>query len=169
MSPPKSPDKSPEKKKTQQSDIISYFIFDDFAAHLCNRESMELPFKHKILSMKEEGDSSHVNQTYDQFVAKNEKKKGVVADITVKEIKVILVCVYKVEPPKGNKIKQVKALEEEIKKDRPRLFGNEETNLEQTLPLPQAAQQDNKKQRTHVTQVAHQEYLERAVGSAVNL
>jgi hypothetical protein len=63
----------------------------------------------------------------------------------------------------------VTALEEEIKKDRPPLFGNEETKLEQTLPLPQAAQQDNKKQTTHVTHVAHQEDLERPAGSAVNL
>ena len=56
----------------------------------------------------------------------------------------------------------MKALEEEIKKDRPRLFGNEETNLEQTLPLPllplpQAVQEQARRD------------LERPVGSAVNL
>jgi hypothetical protein len=111
---------------------------------------------------KKELEISEYHDIVGGSVRKLKTKKGVVADITVKEIKAILVCIYKVEPPKGNKTKQVKALEEEIKKDRPRLFGNEETNVEQTLPLlllplPQAAQEQARRD------------LERPVGSAVNL
>ena len=33
-------------------------------------------FKHKILLVKEEADSSQVNQAYDRLVAKNDKKSG---------------------------------------------------------------------------------------------
>jgi hypothetical protein len=123
----------------------------------------EINEKEELAANKEkELEISEYLDIVDGSVQKLKTKKGVVADITVKEIKAILVCIYKVEPPKGNKIKQVTALEEEIKKDQPRLFGNEETNLEQplpnleqTLPLPQAAQE--------------QDNLERPVGSAVNL
>jgi hypothetical protein len=138
--------------KSVSAEVILYdFPLYQFTSQqvdrLCRR-AHELANQHRI---------SEYYDIVDSSVRKLKKKNGVVADITVKEIKAILVCIYKVEPPKGNKIKQVTSLEEEIKKDRPRLFGNEETNLEQTLPLPQAPQEQAKTD------------LERPVGSAVNL
>tara|TARA_B110001452_G_scaffold205333_1_gene175349 strand:+ start:90 stop:1757 length:1668 start_codon:yes stop_codon:yes gene_type:complete len=48
-------------------------IIDGFGAHTCSSEAMEVYAKHKILLVKEEGDSSHVNQSYDQKVAKDDK------------------------------------------------------------------------------------------------
>jgi hypothetical protein len=49
-------------------------IFDGFGAHLASLPAMEQRFQSKILSLKEEGDSSHVNQAYDKFVAKSDKR-----------------------------------------------------------------------------------------------
>jgi len=48
-------------------------IFDGFGAHLSSYMAMTMRFDNKILSLKEEGDSSHVNQAYDKFVAKGDK------------------------------------------------------------------------------------------------
>ena len=46
---------------------------DGFASHLNVREALEIFDQFKILLLKEEGDSSHVNQSYDQLVAKQDK------------------------------------------------------------------------------------------------
>jgi len=48
-------------------------IFDGFGAHLLSYNAMKICMDNKILSLKEEGDSSHVNQAYDKFVAKGDK------------------------------------------------------------------------------------------------
>jgi hypothetical protein len=48
-------------------------IFDGFGAHLASFPAMTQRFENKILALKEEGDSSHVNQAYDEFVAKSDK------------------------------------------------------------------------------------------------
>jgi hypothetical protein len=48
-------------------------IFDGFGPHLSSLAAMEIRHDNKILAMKEEGDSSHVNQAYDKFVAKSDK------------------------------------------------------------------------------------------------
>ena len=48
-------------------------ILDGFGAHLSNVESLRKRFAAKILTLKEEGDSSHVNQAYDKFVARSDK------------------------------------------------------------------------------------------------
>ena len=49
-------------------------ILDGFGAHLSNVESLRKRFASKILTLKEEGDSSHVNQAYDKHVAKSDKR-----------------------------------------------------------------------------------------------
>ena len=51
-------------------------IFDGFGPHTSSIKAMELRAEANILSLKEEGDSSHVNQAYDQFVAKEDKATG---------------------------------------------------------------------------------------------
>jgi len=48
-------------------------IFDGFGVHLSSYNAMKKRLDSKILSLKEEGDSSHVNQAYDKFVAKGDK------------------------------------------------------------------------------------------------
>ena len=48
-------------------------IFDGFGAHTLSPTAMQLRLDSKILSLKEEADSSHVNQGYDKFVAKSDK------------------------------------------------------------------------------------------------
>uniref|UniRef100_A0A7S2XM23 Uncharacterized protein n=1 Tax=Attheya septentrionalis TaxID=420275 RepID=A0A7S2XM23_9STRA len=48
-------------------------VFDGFGPHVSSYEAMKLRYEAKILSLKEEGDSSHVNQSYDRFVAKSDK------------------------------------------------------------------------------------------------
>ena len=45
-------------------------IVDGSGAHLSNYNAMKLRFDNKILTMKEEGDSSTINQAYDKQVAK---------------------------------------------------------------------------------------------------
>ena len=45
-------------------------IIDGFGAHLGSLYALEICYNNKILCLKEEGDSSHVNQAYDKFVAK---------------------------------------------------------------------------------------------------
>ena len=49
-------------------------ITDGFGAHHNSLEAMELRYNAKCISLKEEGDSSHVNQAYDKFVAKGDKR-----------------------------------------------------------------------------------------------
>ena len=49
-------------------------IIDGFGAHHNNLQVMKLRDDGKCISVKEEGDSSHVNQAYDRFVAKCDKK-----------------------------------------------------------------------------------------------
>jgi hypothetical protein len=52
-------------------------IFDDFGAHLLSHKANEERFDAKILSRKEEEDTSHVCQAYDKHVAKgNEAAKS---------------------------------------------------------------------------------------------
>ena len=48
-------------------------IIDGFGPHVSSEEAMQVYYAHKILLLKEEGDSSHVNQSYDQKVAKDDK------------------------------------------------------------------------------------------------
>ena len=48
-------------------------ILDGFGAHFGSHYAMTERQKNKILSLKEEGNSSHVNQAYDRHVAKNDK------------------------------------------------------------------------------------------------
>jgi hypothetical protein len=43
-------------------------ILDGFAAHFNSPEALQIYYDHKIIQVKEEGDSSQVNQTYDQYV-----------------------------------------------------------------------------------------------------
>eukprot|EP00957_Ditylum_brightwellii_P146319 11141136-Ditylum_brightwellii.AAC.1 len=45
-------------------------IFDGVGSHLNSLTSMWVRRRHQILPVKEEGDSSYVNQAYDCFVAK---------------------------------------------------------------------------------------------------
>jgi hypothetical protein len=48
-------------------------VFDGFGSHTSGLRAMKIRHSSKILSLKEEGDSSHVNQAYDKFVAKGDK------------------------------------------------------------------------------------------------
>ena len=48
-------------------------ILDGFGAHFCSHYAMDERQKKKIMSLKEEGNSSHVNQAYDREVARNDK------------------------------------------------------------------------------------------------
>ena len=46
---------------------------DGFGAHFASLNALATRKKNNILTVKEEGDSSHVNQAYDKFVAKSDK------------------------------------------------------------------------------------------------
>jgi hypothetical protein len=48
-------------------------VFDGFGPHVSSYCAMKMRYESKILSLKEEADSSHVNQAYDRFVAKSDK------------------------------------------------------------------------------------------------
>ena len=48
-------------------------FFDGFGAHLTNLNALKHHAEAKILSIKEEGDSSSYNQAYDKHVAKSDK------------------------------------------------------------------------------------------------
>ena len=48
-------------------------ISDGFGAHILLLPAMKERFYDKILSLKEEGDSSHINKTYDKYAAPFEK------------------------------------------------------------------------------------------------
>jgi hypothetical protein len=48
-------------------------VFDGFDPHTPSYYAMKHRYDNKILSLKEEGDSSHVNQAYVKFGAKNNK------------------------------------------------------------------------------------------------
>ena len=47
--------------------------FDGFGAHLLSLKLMVARYENKILALKEEGDSSHVNKAYEKYVAKEDK------------------------------------------------------------------------------------------------
>ena len=49
-------------------------IFDGYGSHVNNLKALEIREKHKILCVKEEGDSSAVNQAYDKYVAASDKR-----------------------------------------------------------------------------------------------
>ena len=49
-------------------------IIDGFGPHVSSEAAMQIYYDHKIVLLKEEGDSSHVNQAYDQEVAKSDKR-----------------------------------------------------------------------------------------------
>ena len=49
-------------------------IFDGFGAHLNNLPALKKRVINKILSLKEEGDSSSINQAYDKNMAKEDKR-----------------------------------------------------------------------------------------------
>ena len=51
-------------------------IFDGFGAHLNNLPALKKRVEQKVLSLKEEGDSSSYNQAYDREVAKSDKQYG---------------------------------------------------------------------------------------------
>ena len=46
---------------------------DGFGSHVIVHEAQEAFFRHKILILKEECNTSHLNHVYDQSVAKNDK------------------------------------------------------------------------------------------------
>ena len=48
-------------------------IVDGFGAHLASDKALQTRQNGKIRCVKEEGDSSHINQAYDKFVAKSDK------------------------------------------------------------------------------------------------
>ena len=50
-------------------------IFDGFGAHLNNLVALQLRHEAKILSIKEEGDTSAINQAYDKLVTRSDKSK----------------------------------------------------------------------------------------------
>ena len=49
-------------------------LLDGFRSHENGFEANELRASNNIMSLKEESNTSHANQAYDQFVAKNDKK-----------------------------------------------------------------------------------------------
>ena len=49
-------------------------IVDGFGAHLASEKEMQLRYDAKILTVKEEGDTSHVCQAYDAQVTKSDKR-----------------------------------------------------------------------------------------------
>ena len=49
-------------------------ILDEFGAHFSSPDSMQKKLDAGIIAVKEEGDSSQVNQEYDKYVAKKDKK-----------------------------------------------------------------------------------------------
>ena len=51
-------------------------ITDGYGAHHNSLRAMKLPVNGKCLSVKEEGNSSQMNQAYYRFVAKGDKKQG---------------------------------------------------------------------------------------------
>ena len=51
-------------------------ITDGFGAHHNSLSAMEMRANGKCISLKEEGESSHVNQAYDKFVSKGDKKSA---------------------------------------------------------------------------------------------
>ena len=50
-------------------------IVDGFGAHLNNYEVLRLQMAERIIIVKEEGDSSSINQAYNKFVAKGDKRE----------------------------------------------------------------------------------------------
>ena len=48
-------------------------IFDIFGAHLFSLPAMKEMFDNKIISLKEEGNYSHVKQTYEKYAAPFDK------------------------------------------------------------------------------------------------
>ena len=49
-------------------------VMDGFSAHLISKEANTLRFKNKILSLKEEGDSSFINQANDKYVSNEDNR-----------------------------------------------------------------------------------------------
>ena len=49
-------------------------LLDGFGAHFRNAEAMQMKADAGIICVKEEADSSHINQGYDKFVSKTDKK-----------------------------------------------------------------------------------------------
>ena len=49
-------------------------IVDGFGAHNSSPEAMQIYYDKKIVLLKEDGDTSHVCQSYDQKVAKDDKR-----------------------------------------------------------------------------------------------
>lgn len=49
-------------------------IFDGFGAHLNSLEANQIRADNKVLSLKEEADTSHINQAYDKFAARADKR-----------------------------------------------------------------------------------------------
>eukprot|EP00966_Prymnesium_polylepis_P311659 7201433-Prymnesium_polylepis.1 len=49
-------------------------IIDGFGPHTSSEKAMQIYWDAKILLLKEEADSSHINQSYDQEVAKTDKR-----------------------------------------------------------------------------------------------
>ena len=48
-------------------------IMDGFGAHTISYKANKIRLDNKVLSLKEEGDSSSINQAYDKYVAKSDK------------------------------------------------------------------------------------------------
>jgi hypothetical protein len=58
---------------SDNEDWWAIMIVDGFVAHCISPEVMQLYYDNKIIIIKEEADSSHVNQSYDQLVALSDK------------------------------------------------------------------------------------------------
>jgi hypothetical protein len=72
-------------------------IFDGFGAHLLSLTAMQQRLDNKILSLKEEGDSSHVNQACDEFVAKSHVNQAcdkfvAKSDEVIKGVGLLILC-----------------------------------------------------------------------------
>ena len=50
-------------------------IFDGFGVHLSNFDALKMRFDALIISIKEEGDASSINQAYDKLVTRSDKRK----------------------------------------------------------------------------------------------
>ena len=63
---------NPHSKATPDWWILE--IIDDFGAYLASKQAIQLRYYAKILTVKEEGDTSYVCQAYDAQVAKLDKR-----------------------------------------------------------------------------------------------
>jgi hypothetical protein len=61
-------------------------IIDGFGPHTSSEKAMQIYAEHKILLLKEEGDSSHVNQSYDQVPPARARIHSSALTLTIKPL-----------------------------------------------------------------------------------